>query len=145
MININILNASFLLPDTESFFFCTSAKKGERVDCINSFHWHSVSLSHLSPAQSMTTIDPLSFAQDKWHYYHRGPFKIGSCQAWQNASEEIQTRSALRATRCFCRNHQKHILQTKTSFRACLGFRLPSRGSPRITGELNSIVSFCII
>lgn len=42
----------------------------------------------------MTTIDPLSFAQDKWPYYRRGPFKIGSCQAWQSAPEEIQTCSA---------------------------------------------------
>ena len=55
-----------------------------RLDCINSPAWRSLSPSHLSPAQSMTTIDPLSFAQDKWPYYRGGPFKIGSCQARQN-------------------------------------------------------------
>lgn len=64
--------------------FFTLKPREERLDCINSLHWHSLSPSHLSPAQSMTTIDPFSFAQDKWPYYHRGPFKIGSCQAWQN-------------------------------------------------------------
>lgn len=70
----------------------------------------------------MTTIDPLSFGQDKQPYYHRGPFKIGSCRAWKNTSEEIQTCCETEAHSVSQGNHQKHILQTKQVLDLCLGF-----------------------
>ena len=125
-----------LFPVTEFcfvrlFMFCLILYlREQRADCINSFLWRSRSLSHSSPAQRLTTIDPFSFAQDKWPYYHRGPFKIGSRQAWQHTFEKIQTCSVSCA--CFSGKTSKARFTDQTSFRACLGF-LVSRGSSRAT------------